>query len=310
MKNLLTGALLLGLTACGSSSPTPTPTPTKTVNDIVLTPTQLSLPLTTFDAGTYPLMSVLVGASIYFGNGSNSGTTQFLTRYDLSSNTFSSPLAVSTNVCFCGYSSKLVSDGVNIFYIANDATKYTASSNTWTTINYPTTARDNAGEAGVTYYNGNIYYLGGRTPSNLFKYYSIAQNSWFTAPNYLYATNRSQMAVYKDRIYVLGGTNAAKKMASFSTSTNTWTPLADTPFTVNASYDSIYTAVLGDDLYILQGETVYIYDLVKDVWATAPAKLSNLPSAANLFSDGQNLYIAGQNASRIPAVVKVVVSVK
>ncbi|THF88714.1 hypothetical protein E7T09_05925 [Deinococcus sp. KSM4-11] len=309
MKKLLVYALL-GLVSCGTSSPNPTPKPTKTVNDIVLTATQLSLPLSTYDAGPYPMLSVLVGNSIYFGNWSNTANTQFFTRYNITSNTFSSPLAVSANVCGCGYSSKLVSDGVNIFYIANGATKYTASSNVWTNINYPSTAQDNAGEAGVTYYNGNLYYLGGRTPSNLFKYYSIAQDSWFTAPNYLYATNRSQMAVYKDRIYALGGEGATKKMAYFSATTSTWTPLSDTPFTVASEYNSAYTAVLGDDLYILQGDSIYIYDLLKDVWATAPAKISGLPAYANLFSDGQNLYIAGKNSSNIPAVFKVAVSVK
>uniref|UniRef100_UPI002869D7FC hypothetical protein n=1 Tax=Deinococcus sp. TaxID=47478 RepID=UPI002869D7FC len=92
--------------------------------------------------------------------------------------------------------------------------------------------------------------------------------------------------------------------------TSTWVPLQDTPFTVSSSYDSSYTAVLGDDLYILQNDSIYIYDLVKDVWATTPAKITGLPAYANLFSDGQNLYIAGKNTSNIPAVFKVAVSLK
>ena len=320
MKRFLGCALLLVLVACGGSgstptptptpNPTPTPTPTKTVNDIVLTATQLSVPLSTYDIGNYPVLSVLVGNSIYFGSWSNTAKAQFFVRYDISSNTFSSPLAKSDNVCGCGYSSKLVSDGANIFYIANDATKYTASSNTWTKINYPSTAQDNNGEAGVTYKDGNIYFVGGRTASNLFKYYSISQNQWFTAPNYLYATTSSEMAAYKDRIYVLGGKNAEKKMAYFSTTSNIWMGLGDLPFTLSYSYQNTYTAVLGDTLYVLQNDKVYLYDLVKDVWATDPATISGLPGYANLFSDGQNLYIAGKNTSNIPAVFKVVVSYK
>lgn len=309
MQRFLICALLLGLVACSTSPGNPSPS-TKTVNDIVLTPTQLSVPLTTFDAGPYTMLSVLVGNSIYFGNWSNTAKAQFLTRYDLASNTFSAPLAVSNNVCGCGYSSKLVSDGVNIFYIANDATKYTASANVWSNLNYPPTAKDNNGEAGVTYYNGNIYFLGGRTPSNLFKYYSISQDQWFTAPNYLYATSSSQMAVYKDRIYVLGGQGVPHKMAYFSTSGGTWTPLGDTSFTISSSYNSAYTAVLGDDLYLLQGSSIYIYDLIKDVWATNPITINGLPAYANLFSDGQNLYVAGKNSSNIPAVFKIAVSYK
>ncbi|WP_425146244.1 hypothetical protein [Deinococcus sp.] len=309
MKLAFSCFLLLGLVACGGGTITP-PAALKTVNDIVLTTKQLSVPLTTYEAGVYPVQSVMVGNSIYFGNDSNSGKPQFFVRYDVASNTFSSPLAVSSNVCGCGYSSKLVSDGVNAFYVANDATKYTASVNAWTKIAYPSTAQNNNGEAGVTYYNGNIYFVGGRTASNLFKYYNISQDKWFTAPNYLYATTSSEMAVYKDRIYVLGGQGAASKMAYFSTSASTWTALKDVPAPVSSSYGNVYSAVLGDDLYLLQSGSVYIYDLVNDVWATSPVSVGSLPDYSNLFSDGQKLYVAGQNSSKIPAVYEITVSVK
>lgn len=69
----------------------------------------------------------------------------------------------------CGYGRHLITDGTTIFYIANDATKYTASSSTWSTLTYTSTAKDSNGEAGAAYYNGNIYFIGGRTPSILFK---------------------------------------------------------------------------------------------------------------------------------------------
>ena len=315
MIRFIACTLLLSLAACGTPSapaptpPTPTPT-TKTVNDIVLTPTQLSLPLTTFDAGPYPMHSIMVGNNIYFGNVSNSAKPQFFTRYSLSSNTFSPALAVSSNVCGCGYSSRLVSDGANILYIANDATKYTASAGTWTPLNYPATARDNAGEAGAGYHNGNVYFVGGRTPSTLFKYYNISQDAWYTAPNYLYPTNMSQVSSYKDRLYVLGGTGAANKMSYFSTTTSTWTALTDTPTAVSTSYDRTLSAVVGDNLYLLQSNAVHIYDLIKNVWATTPVAISGLPGYANLFSDGQSLYVTGKNASNVPAVFKIAVSLK
>ena len=276
----------------------------------MLTANQLSTPITMFDAGNYPVLSVLVGNNIYFGNWSNTAKAQFLVRYNVSSNTFSSALAKSSNVCGCGYSSHLVSDGTNIFYIANDATKYTASSNAWSTIAYPTTAQDNNGEAGVGYFNGNIYFVGGRTASTLFKYYSISQNSWFTAPNYLYATNRSQLSTYKDRLYVLGGTGVTRKMAYFSTAGNTWTAVKDIPFDVNSSYESSFAAVLGDYLFLLQSDSVYVYDLLKDVWATEPIKLTGLPSYGNLFSNGQKLYVSGKNSANIPAITELTISIK
>jgi hypothetical protein len=310
MNRFLICGLLLGLVACGGTS-TPTPKPTqKTVNDVVLTPTQISVPLSTFDIGAYGMQSVMVGNSIYFGNYSNTAKTQFFVRYDLASNTFSSPLATSTNVCACGYQSKLVSDGTNVFYIANDATKYTASSNSWSTINYPTTARDNAGEAGVTYANGNLYFVGGRTASNLFKYYSISQNTWFTAPNALYATTASQLVTFKDRIYAIGGSGAPTKMAYYSTTTNTWTPVKDVPFTVTTSYETVFGVALGNYIYLLQNDSVQIYDPTNDVWATTPVKITGLPSYGAMLTDGQNLYIAGKNASNVPAVTRVAVSFK
>lgn len=309
MKPFLACLLLLFAVSCKKSDDT-SAVPEKTVNDIVLTPKQLSVPLSTYDIGAYPIQSVLVGNSIYFGNWSNTAKAQFFVRYDLSSNSFSSALAKSSNVCGCGYSSHLISDGTNIFYIANDATKYTAASNTWSNLTYPTTARDNAGEAGVVYYNGNIYFIGGRTPSTLFKYYSISQDKWFTSPNYLYPVTSSEMAVYKDRIYVLGGQGAKQKMAYFSASTNVWTALKDVPFEVSSTYGNVYSAVLGDYLYLLQNQSVYIYDTIKDTWATEPVKLEGLPSYGNLFSNQQKLYISGKNGSNVPVVTELTVSSK
>ena len=58
-------------------------TPDSGVNTIVLTPKQLSLPIGTYDAGTYGLVSVLVGNNIYLGSYSNSGKPQFLVRYSI-----------------------------------------------------------------------------------------------------------------------------------------------------------------------------------------------------------------------------------
>lgn len=308
MKALPLVLLLFLVFGCKKSDDSATPD--AGVNAIILTPKQLSLPIGSYDAGNYGIYSVLVGNSIYLGSASNSGKPQFFVRYTISSNSFSSALALSSNVCACGYSSHLVGDGTNIFYVANDATKYTASANSWATITYPTMARDNNGEAGVGYANGNIYFVGGRTASNLFKYYNISQDKWFTAPNYLYATNRNQLANYKDRLYVLGGDGALRKMAYFSTTSNTWTALKDTPFDVNSSYDSSFTAVLGDYLYLLQGDSIYIYDLANDVWATNPTKIDGLTSTGNMFSNGQKLYIAGKSTSNIPFIYEIAVSTK
>jgi hypothetical protein len=315
MKLLFLFFLLLCIAACKKSDDAPV-APKMTVNDITLTAKQLSVPATTYDPGPYSIQSVMVGNTIYFGNYSNTAKPQFFVRYDINSNSFSSALAQTSTMCSCGYSSKLVSDGTTIFFIANEATKYTVSSNIWSTIAYPSTAEDNNGEAGVGYFNGNIYFVGGRIPSTLFKYYSIGQDKWFTAPAYLYATNRSQLSAYKDRLYVLGGEGAKRKMSYFSTVTNTWIPLKDVPFDVYGSYEntalyeSTLSAVLGDHLYLLQNGSIYIYDLVNEKWAKDSVKIDGLPVYANLFSNGLKLYISGKTASNSPTVFEVSMSTK
>lgn len=311
MKTLtLYATLALTLVACGSGGTTPAP-PAKSVNDITLTTRQLSVPLAGFEAGHYTMRSVLVGNSIYFANHSNTPKNQFFVRYDLASSTFSAPLAKSANVCGCGYDSKLVSDGTNIFYIANDATKYTVSTNTWSDLSYPASAKDNAGEAGVVYRNGSILFVGGRNASTLFKAYSIAQDKWFTGPNYLYATNESELAAYKDKLFVLGGKGATTKVSSFNFSTENWTALKDAPFKIKTSSSDTYSAVLGDYLYLLQDKSIYIYDFNNDVWASNPIPVTSLGgSYNNLFSNGSKLYIAGKNSSNVPQVYEITVGVK
>jgi hypothetical protein len=99
-------------------------------------------------------------------------------------------------------------------------------------------------------------------------------------------------------------------MAYFSTTSTTWTGVNDVPFEVSSNYGNVLSAVLGDNLFLLQGQSVYIYDLINDVWATNPIDLSGLPSNGNLFSNGQKLYVSGKNASNIPLVTELVVSTK
>lgn len=308
MKTLLVCIALFGLVSCKKSSEDVVSE--KTPDDVVLEVKSLNVPISAFDIGNYGFQSVMVGNNIYYASYSNTAKPQFFVRYNVSSNTFSSALAKSSNVCACGYMSRLVTDGTNIYYIANDATKYVASSNTWQALTYPSTAKDNAGEAGAAYYNGNIYFIGGRTPTTLFKYYSISQDKWFTVPNYLYPTNRSEVVVYKDKLYVIGGEGVKRKVSVFSTITNTWTALKDTAFDINTSYEGTYAAVLNDYIFLLQGKSIYVYDIGKDVWRTTPIAVNDAPSYSNLFSNGQKLYIAGKNASNIPVAYELTMSMK
>jgi len=62
--------------------------------------------------------------------------------------------------------------------------------------------------------------------------------------------------------------------------------------------------------FCLQGKSIYVYDIAKDVWSTTPIEVNDAPSYSNLFSNGQKLYIAGKNTSNIPVAYELTMSFK
>lgn len=302
MKKLgiVCGLLALTLVACPK-----TDVPSSKVDQVSMTTVQLGLPATSYISGTYGLDSVMVGNNIYFANRSNSGRTQFFVRYSPSSNTFSGPLAVSTEFCGCGYSNKLVSDGTNIFYIGNKAVKYEVSSDTWKGLTYPFSVQ--TGEPGTVYHEGNIYLLGNRGESTVFKHYNIASDSWITDPNYLYATDSSEMAVYKDRIYAFGGIGIPTKVSYYSLTTKTWVALKDAPSNIISGWNYVRTATLGDYIYHLQGDgKIMVYDPNFDTWSSKPLEITGNPtSSLNLHTNGLKLYVTTDSPMGYPQVFEI-----
>ena len=286
-----------------NAAKTITPAP-KTVDSITLKVQRVTTPVASKNPGNYTVWFSMVGNRIYYANPSNTANAQFMLEYNIASNTFADK-AINTEVCACGYTSKLIADGTNMFYIANSAVKYTAASNAWSVLSYPATAKDNNGQTGVVYYNGKIYFLGGSTASVKFKYYDIAANSWFNLADGLFATSSSELVAVNDKIYALAGESSFTKFSSYTHSAG-WTALSNLPFQLHVNYYFHYTASFGNRyIFALAGKDIYIYDATTDKWAINPIHTGINDTNLNLFSDNINLYIAAKTASNDFALYKI-----
>jgi hypothetical protein len=280
-----------------------TPAP-RTVDSIGLKVQRVTTPAAPISPGPYVVWFAMVGNRIYYANPSNTPNTQFMLEYNIASNTFSYK-TVNTAVCACGYTSKLISDGTNIFYMGNNAVKYTASSNTWSAIGYPATAKDNNGNTGVVYSTGRIFFLGGNIASTKFKYYDIAANSWFNLADDLFATSSSQLVAINDKIYALGGESTKSGFSSYSPAAG-WTTLTNLPFPISSDdYAHLTTTFASRYIIVLSGKKLYIYDTTTDKWSTNPINTGINDYNQNLFSDNINLYIAAKTASNDFALYKI-----
>jgi len=267
-----------------------------TVDSIQVQIQKVTTPVAPKNPGNYSVWFELSGNKIYYANPSNTALPQFMLEYNIPSNSFSDK-TIDGNVCACGYSSKLISDGQNLFYIANDATKYTASANSWSALNYPPTAKDNNGEAGAVYYDNKIYFLGGRTPTTKFKYYDIGNDSWFNVSDYLYSTSAPQLTVVDNKIFALGGEGITTKFSYF-TPGGSWTALPDLDFEVPWNYSThMVTSFQNRYILVLTPGAIQVYDALNKKWKAEPVSLTVNDSNLNIFSDNINVYIVGKTSS-------------
>ncbi len=285
-------------TACKKSNNGPAiVTNPKTVDSIVLQVQKVNTPVSNikFTGDNYSWFQMM-GGNIYVSN--YTSPNSLLYAYSIATNTFQARIP-NNHMCGCGYESKLVTDGANLFYIANYADTWNYATNTWTVLNYPSSAKSDNGEAGVVYYKNKIYFLGGRTASNLFKYYDIASTTWNYAANYLYTDQGyNQMTVVNDTLYALGGRNYLTKFSRF-TESGGWQALPDLPFSQSlsaggwklASFKSKYIFSIADN------GKIYVYSTVSKQWKAQPISTGITDTFLNLFADDNNLYIAGVNGS-------------
>lgn len=264
---------------------------TPLVDRITLNVEDISIPENTYNPGNYSVWFSLMGNKMIYANPSNTAQNQFMTSFHLSNNYFTN-LQTHNEVCACGYSSKFVNDGVNLYYIANEAWKYNITNNTWTELNYPATAHENNGETGILYHNDKIYFLGGRDASTKFKYFDTTTNSWSNLSNYTYSVETPDMAAINNRIYVLGGESSGKRFSYYEEGAG-WIPLPDLAFNPKNSYNEHTVTSYGNRfIFALVNGAIHIYDSQEEIWAEEPITISVSGNYMNLFSDNNYLYLA------------------
>lgn len=316
MKKILTAIAILAITAtaCKKDKNTPVPAPAtnnnnqpkpadspaaKTVNDIKLEITKVNTPVAPHNPGGYSFYTIMLNGALYMGNPSNTGKTQYFDKYDITTNTFTT-VDTTKNLCACGYGSKMVTDGGNnIYYIANDATKFSADDNDWTWFAFPTNAKDNHGESGPIYQDKKIFYIGGRTPSRKVKYIDLQTKTWYNAPDFPYATNMVDGVSVDGKIYAMGGTNGKTKFSMYDPAANAWQVLPDLPFETNFWYDRHYVTAVGQNIYVLLDDKIQVYDTKASKWSVNPVTTAFDfdRSYMSIYSWNGKLYIASKSNS-------------
>jgi hypothetical protein len=287
-------ALFIGACKKDSSSTSSSTDP----NKVSVSISKVNTPITNYGPGGYQAYITLAGGKIFFGNESNTTVPQFLISYDISANIFSGNLATTNNICGCGYESTLTSDGTSLYFVANDATRYDVTSNSWQSFPYPAIAQ--TGESAVAYYNNKIYFAAGRNNGHIFNYYDIKANNWYTLPDMPYdAPGYPSMVGWNNKLFIMGG-NGVKNMASFNLATNAWTQLKNPPFDYFINYLDQILAAYKNFIITLQinnGTAIYVYSPINDTWATKAITLPALNGiqSLTLLADGDQLYIAGVN---------------
>lgn len=310
MKKFIIPALLLAFTigSCNKdeSSPAPINNPGTNpstgldvgdVNNMKITMSKVNTPVAPHNPQNYSIWIEMHNGVIYTGNPSNTPIAQYFDKYDLTTNTFTA-LPVNDEVCACGYMSNLVSDRSGaIYYIANEAVKYSVSGSTWSNVTYPETAQDNNGETASIYFDNKIYYIGGRDISKTVRYFDLPTQSWYNAPDFPYATGQGDGVGVGNKMYVLGGKGNKNGFSVYDKTANNWTALPSLPFDGEFYYATHNITAIDKYIFVLRDKKIWVYDTGANQWATNPlpngAEINNY--YANLFSWDGKLYIAGKN---------------
>jgi hypothetical protein len=246
-----------------------------------------------------------IGKNIYMASSSQNSSPivgSYFLKYNLNSKSYSI-LTPDNSICACGYTSKLVNNGTNIFYIANVAKKYNISTNTWSSINYPAVVYENNGEAGIVSHNNKIYFLGERTFTNKLKYYDISSDQWYNLANAPYSGNSSSLAVIDNKIYALGGIPYAgglytKNLSVYDINSNTWDtlpPLNFIPYTTLMVTLNERFLVVIDRAYGYLNLT--IFDTYTNKWRNNPIKLNIDYLYPKLLNIDGKIYVASNSDS-------------
>lgn len=230
-------------------------------------------------------------SSIYYAD---SGT--YFREYNVANgNTVTHP--TNNDFCGCGFTATPLSAGTYIHSFGNDGQRFEGQ---WVSRSYPTPR----GEAGFTYYNGLIYRVGGRLPTNEdqrhLHTYNPANNTWSATgahADYPWESSFVGLAGWGNQIYGFGGSTPAggDKSAVYNISNNTWTALPDMPFTGGRPH----VVVWDNRIFVQSGNTVYVFDPATETWSpnSFPIPL-NMNGAKIVLANG-SLYIIGDVGSNV-----------
>ena len=165
-----------------------------------------------------------------------------------------------------------------------------------------------AGDAGLAYYNGTLYQIGGRAdgaylPTSAVYRYTISANAWQTMTSIPISVAGTDAALLGDVIYVPGGeTNAQSNsqttlVQAYRPAMNSWTSYAVAPLPIPLAYYEAHA--LNGRLYVIGGyssgavtNTLLIYDPSTNTWTRgAPLAQARMFAAAGVI--GGKLYVAG-----------------
>jgi hypothetical protein len=309
MKKLLTAIAILAATAVGCKKDNTTPAPSNpgggnnpsemNVDDVKLTITKINSPVAPHNPGNYSIFITMESGAFYVGNASNSAMPQYFDKYDVATNKFT-PSDTTKNLCACGYGSKMIGDGKgSIYYIANDATRYNTSTDTWTWMNFPANANNNHGESGPILHDNKIYYIGGRTASRKVKYFDLSTQTWYNAADFPYATNRVDGVSLNGKIYAFGGENGDQKFSVYSDATKSWSSMPDLPFKTAFWTDRRYVAAMDKFIFVYASDSLQVFDTQTEKWSKNPilARLDFDNRYASIFTWNNTLYIASKSNS-------------
>lgn len=272
LKNILTILLLAIMISCSkdNTSDNPAPAPPK---EISFTQREIALPSQTRSLTDFFWITKEKNGDVFYihNNGleptiSNRG----MYRYTASSNTYSD-LTWSNDVNSSGYLSTLVSDGNYLYYCANDFVRYTIGSNVWENYNahYPTTAKANNGEPGVTVLGSNIYFVGGRsTGSQKVKYFDTIGKTWINFADYPVNASDGPAITSDGARYIYARSDVPNDFYRLDTQNVLWTKMADCPANIRKSSNLNIMGQLNTNTIVLLGDDkkIYVYNIAENTW--------------------------------------------
>lgn len=250
----------------------------------------------------------LVGNDIFFSPEYNIILTdQFMLKYDTQKNTYTE-VTPHKSVAPVAYINKLATDGKNLYYIANEAWKYTVATNTWSPLNYPSSVKANNGEPAIAYHNGKLYYVGGRNGTKQFRCYDIASDSWFNMPDIPENVYQGEGIAVGNQIFVMGG-NLKNKIYNYDIDSKQWSVKKEAPFNILTTF--IYNLYLAKTknrfVYYCSQNKISIYDTKTDQWrVNALTGLPGNEERVNLVAfDDHTLYLIVKDFSKVFLIYKI-----